>query len=124
MKILVIAIVFAALVAPVFGQDANVPLYRSLDDSMSTTISNSSSALQNFDRDITYNNQGKAYSAYRIKYEALSRALQESELKLYRLLQFHDTATNVKAERDRYESLIKQLEEVKSEYDSWLRNVQ
>ena len=124
MKFFVVALVFIGLVAPVFGQDANVPLYRSLDDSMGTTISSSSDMLQSFDRDITYNNQGKTYATYKLKYDALNKALQDSELRLYRLIQFHDTATNIKAERDQYESLIKQLEQVKSEYDSWLRNVQ
>ena len=124
MKILIIAILFAGLLMPVFGQDANASLYRSLDESMGATLSYNSSRLQNFDREIIYNNQGKAYSTYKIRFDALSKALEDSEFKLDRLLQSHDTSANIRAERDRYEGLVRQLEEVKSDYDNWLRAVQ
>ena len=124
MKNLIIAIILAGLVVPVFGQDTNASLYRALNDSMGSTLSYSSTRLQNFDQEIVYNNQGKSYSTYRIRYEALTKALEDSELKLTRLIEFHDTPVKIKAERDRYEGLVMQLEEMKSEYDSWIRQVQ
>ena len=124
MKNLIIAIILAGLVVPVFAQDTNASLYRSLNDSMSSTLSYSSTRLQNFDQEIVYNNQGKSYSTYRIRYEALTKALEDSEFKLGRLIEFHDTPVKIKAERDRYESLVMQLEDIKSEYDRWMRQVQ
>ena len=124
MKSFIIAIILAALVLPVFGQDANAPLYRTLDDSMGATISYGSSRLQDFDRDIGYNNQGKVYSTYKLRYDSLSKALQDSEAKLGRLIEFHDTAANIKTERDRYESILNQIQQVKSDYDNWYKTVQ
>jgi len=124
MKIFIIAIVLVGLVMPVFAQDANAPLYKSLNDSMNGTISYGSGALQNFDKNITNNDQGKAYAVYKVRYEALTKALNESETRLDRLLYFHDTPANVRAERNRFESLLKQIQAVQAEYDNWLKSVQ
>ena len=124
MKFFVIAIMFAGLIAPIFGQDANAPLYRSLNDSMNTTISDSTNALKSFDNDIINNDQGKVYATYKLRYQALSRALTASETRLSRLLDFNDTPANVRAERNRYENLIRQLQAVQTDYDNWLKGIQ
>jgi hypothetical protein len=124
MKFFIIAILFASLIVPVFGQDANAPLYRSLNDSMNNTISTSTDALKNFNNDITNNDQGKVYAAYKLRYEALSRAISASEIKLDRLLYFNDTPANVRQERDRYQNLIQQLQAVQADYDNWLKGIQ
>ena len=124
MKILVFSFIFACLVFPVFSQNASTERFRALDDSMGTTISNSNDKLRDFDDQMNDNGNAKTYAAYRDRYQIISRALRESELKLTRLIQFNDRPTNLKAERDNYASLIRRLEAVKSEYDDWLRTVQ
>ena len=124
MKFFIIAIMFASLIVPIFGQDANAPLYRSLNDSMNNTITESTNALKNFNNEIINNDQGKVYATYKLRYEALTRALNASETRLDRLLYFNDTPGNVRAERDRYQSLIQQLQAVQTEYDNWLKTTQ
>ena len=123
MRILVIAILFAGLLVPIFGQDANAPLYRSLNESINSTYASSSSRLRGFDNEIVYNAQGKAYGLFKQRYEALSRALQDSEIKLSRLIQLHDTPANIEDARKEFETLVKQLEQVKNEYDAWFKTL-
>ena len=124
MKKLMFSLIFACLVFPVFAQNASAQRFKALSDSMGTTLSNSTSKLQDFDEQMTDSGNTKTYASYREKYEGLSKALQESEARLNRLIQTNDRTANIKAERDNYESLIKKLETVKSDYDNWLRSVQ
>ena len=124
MKTFSVIIIFACLAFPVFSQTGNVQQFRSLSDSMETTISRSNSKLANFDQYIAEFGSAKNYGAYREKYEILSKALQESEARLNMLIRTNDRVALVREERDNYEKLIRQLETVKSEYDSWLRTVQ
>ena len=124
MKFFIIAILFACLIAPIFGQDAYAEVYQSLNESMGTSISHSTESLENFDRQIVHENQGKVYASYKIRYQALSRALQESEITMERLIRFQATPAHLRDERNRYESLLRQLENLRSDYDTWLRNTQ
>ena len=124
MKIFFIAIFSICLLAPVFAQqDANAPVYQSLNESMNATIAHGTETLENFDNLIRHNDQGKTYADYRIRYDALVRALQASEIRLGQLLRFNERPANVIAERSRYENLLSQIEAIQSEYSSWAGTV-
>ena len=124
MKIVVFSFIFACLVFPAFSQSANSERFRALDDSMSSALSDSNSRLKDFDQSITDTGNLQTYVSYKQKYDFLTKALQESGSRLDRLMKFNDRTANIKAERDNYESLIKKLEAVKSDYDNWLKTVQ
>ena len=124
MKRVMFALIFVWLVFPVFSQDASAQRFQSLSDAMGSTLSSSNSKLQSFDDQINDTGNTKTYGSYREKYEDLTKALQESEARLNRLIQSNDRNANIKAERDNYESLIKKLDTVKSDYDNWLKSVQ
>jgi hypothetical protein len=124
MKIITFSLVLAFLTFPVFSQSASTNRFRTLGDSMGNTISSSNTKLENYDRSMIDSGNTRAYASYRQKYETLSKALQESEFRLNRLIEFNDRTANIKTERDNYARLIKRLEGVKSEYDEWLRSVQ
>ena len=125
MKIFMIAIFSICLLVPVFGQqDADVSVYQSLNETMNVTITHSTEALENFDNLMRHDVQGKTYASYKIRFEALSRALRDSEIRLGQLIRFNDRPVNITAERTRFEQLLRQLEAIQSEYDSWLSTIQ
>ena len=124
MKKVIFFLVFFCLVFPAFSQDASTQRFQTLSDSMGSTISSSTSKLQNFDELLSDSGNSKTYASYRERYEVLAKALQDSEGRLNRLIQTNDRTANIRAERDNYESLIKKLDALKSDYDNWLRNVQ
>jgi DNA repair exonuclease SbcCD ATPase subunit len=123
MRIVFVGALFLSLALPVFSQDANTQRYQALSDNMGTIVSSSNTKLQDFDQRIGYNWNGKVYNSFKQRFETINRALQESENRLSRLLQSHANSDNVKAERERYDGLIKHLQEVKAEYDEWLKSV-
>jgi len=90
---------------------------------MGRTIDNSSANLENYNQDATDAENMKTFLRYRRKYESLNDALKTSESRMDLLLRTNDKADVIAAERDKYESYLKQLQDTKSEYDSWLRNV-
>ena len=124
MKLLISSVVLFALVLPVFSQDTGAQRYKSLSDTMGTTVSSSNDKLKDFDQRMVYNGNGKVYASYKQRYDSLYRSLQESEIRMNRLIQSHDYSDSLKQERGRYENLLRRLESVKSEYDNWLNSVQ
>ncbi|GHU05300.1 hypothetical protein FACS1894147_11340 [Spirochaetia bacterium] len=124
MKFLAAVLVFACVVFPVFSQDSNAPKYRSLDETMGNTISATNSQLSEFDKLMTYNGNAKVYASYKQQYDSLSKSIQSQEIKLKRMIQSYDNTGNLKKERDMYETLIRKLEAIKSEYENWLKNIQ
>ena len=124
MKIFIIAILFAFFLTPVFSQDANEAIYRSLNDSMGTKVSHSTETLEYFDRAIVHDDQGKTYASFRLRFEALERALLQTELTLERLIRYNATPGTLRTERDRYENYLNQLENLKDAYETWLGNIQ
>ena len=90
---------------------------------MGRTIEASNSKLENYSQDSSDSENMKTYTSYRRKYESLSNALKSSEMRLDTLIRTNDKASRVKDERDNYENLLKQLQDSKSEYDNWLKNV-
>ena len=123
-KFFVVFAVFVCVALPGFSQSANSQRFKALSDSMDRTLSISNSKLENYDLDMTDSGNTKTYTSYNRKHEALKRALNESEMKLDLLIRTNDKTSTIKDERDHYESLVKQLEALKSDYDSWLKNVQ
>jgi hypothetical protein len=124
MKVIFVSIMLTCLALPVFCQEAATQRYKSMSDSMGSTISSGNTKLRDFDSRIGYNNNGKVYGTYRARFDSLARAIRDSEIRLNRLLQSYDRVENIREERDKYESLVKQLETMKSEYDDWLRSIQ
>ncbi|MDR0553437.1 MAG: hypothetical protein LBG76_01370 [Treponema sp.] len=124
MKFFVVSIMLACLVLPVFGQDTNSQRYQSLSNNMGTTISNSNNKLKDVDQQTIYNGNGKTFAQYSQRYNSLAKAIQDSEIRLERLIQARAPANEVKEERDKYEGFVKQLESVKSDYDEWLKSTQ
>jgi len=123
MKYLVLSVIFVCLAFPLFSDDANLPRYRTLGETMDRSISSHNSKLENYTQDMTNSGNMKTFASYKARYDVLSKALDESEAKLDLLIRTNDRTVDIKNERDHYESLIKQLESVKSEYDGWIRNV-
>ena len=121
MKVIIVSVILACLAFPAFSQEDT--RLRSLSDSMGSTLSESNSVLAEFDQMMTYNANSKAYSVYLQQYRALAAALQESEFRLTRLIQSNSRIAVIREERNRFEDFIRRLEEVKSEYDSWLSSI-
>ena len=124
LKIVLFSLLFVCLVFPAFSQNANSDRFKSLSDTMGSTLSGSTSKLSNYDQQISDTGNSKSYASYRERYNSLSKALQESEARLNRMIQSNDRTANIKAERDNYEGLVKKLDALKSDYDNWLKSVQ
>jgi hypothetical protein len=73
---------------------------------------------------ISDNGDVKNYTSFKVRYDVLVRALQESEARLNFLLRSNDRIEYIREERDNYQSLITQLQALRTEYDTWLRTVQ
>ena len=123
MKKLAVFLVFISFAFPAFSQNqsANVQRYNALSDSMGTTLSKSNVLLEDFNSQIKDDGDIKIYTSYKRKYESLTRALQDSEYLLNLYLRTYERTAIIKAERDNYENLINQLQQVKSEFDGFLR---
>jgi len=124
MKIFMLCLIFVCFAFPVFSQDSNAQRYKSLSDTMNSTVTSSNSKLQSFDEILSDSGHLKTYSAYKEKFDNLSSALRESEFRFNRLVQFNDRIANIRAERNTYANLIKRLEEVKTDYNDWLSSFQ
>ena len=125
MRYLVVFVLFACLAVPGFSQESDSQQrFKTLGDSMGRTASNSTSKLEYYDDLILDDGNAKTYTNYTYKYNSLSKALRESEARLDFLIRAHDRNSKIRAERDNYEKLSKQMAEMKSDYDNWLRTVQ
>ena len=122
MRFFIIFTVFVCLAFPVFSQNAN-QRFNALSESMGATVSRTTENLADYDSRMKDNADYKVYGSYRIKYEYYVKALQDSEYLLNQMLRSNDRVDYLKKERDHYESLLKQLEATKSEYDNFVRSV-
>ena len=116
--------IFFCLAFPVFSQAGNVQRFRALSDNMETAASRSTNKLAEYDSIIMDDGNIRVYMNYRKKFESLSKEINDTESRLNLLLRTNDRISHMKAERDHYEALIKNLEAIKSEYDNWMRSVQ
>jgi len=123
-------VVFAILICaafPAFSQSGmgHVPAAERstvLSETMGRSISAASSILEDFDAQIGENGDMSVYISYLKKYQFLVSELEESEVLLNRYIRSSERTTIIKAERDNYESLLKQLQTIKSEFDSSSRS--
>jgi len=123
MKPFFVFILLVCLAFPCFSQSANTERFNALSDAMGRTLDAAKTNLENYDQDTTDSENMKTYLQYRRRYESLSSALKSSEARMDKLLRTNDKPARIKAERDRYEKLVNELQSAKSDYDSWLRNV-
>ena len=120
MRFFVILTVLICIAFPGFSQSANQERFKALSTSMERTVTSSHDKLENFNDLVAEDGKTKNFTAYQRKYQTLSKALNESEAKLNFLIRTNDRASRIKAERDNYERLVKQMEDLKAEYDDWM----
>ena len=124
MKLFSVIIFLACLVFPVFSQSPNSERYRAFGETLSRTAANSTDKLAYYDDLVADDGNTKNYTDYRRKYESLSGAMSRSEARLDFLIRTNDKASVIKEERDHYEKLSNQMNDLNSEYSSWLSNVE
>jgi hypothetical protein len=123
MKYFAVLVIFAGLTFPVFAQNtALAQRLNTLSESMGTTVSKSSSILEDFDSQIKDNKDVVVYTNYVRLYNFLASELKESEQKLNLLLRSNDRTAYIAAERDNYESIIKRLQSLKTDFDAYLKS--
>jgi len=115
-------IIFTFLAFPAFSQTSREDRHNALSESMDYTLSSSRTKLENFNQDLKDSGDGNSYASYREKYNSLQRRLNETEARIDLLTRTNDKTSYIREQRDKYESLINDLEQVKSDYDSWLSN--
>ena len=111
------------MVSPCFSQSRAGERFKALSDAMGRTLEASNANLENYNQDAGAAESMKTYLRYRRRYESLSHALKVSESRMDLYFRTNDKPDVIIEERDKYENYVKQLEDVKSEYDNWLRNV-
>jgi len=123
MKIFTVSVLLICLAFPVFSQNANTQRFRALGDTMDRTLSNSNSNLEYYNELALDNSNTRTYTDYLRKHNTLAQALNDSEKKLDFYIRTNDKPRIIKEERDNYERLIKELDQVKKDYDNWLSSV-
>jgi len=123
MKYFAVLVILVGLAFPAFSQNNAInQRFTALGDSMNKTITNSTSTLSDFDSQIKDNGDIMMYTTFLRKYNYFAKALQDSEGKLNLLLRTNDRTSFVIDERDYYEGLIKQLQTVKTDFDTYLKS--
>ena len=122
MKFFAALIIFAFAAFPGFSQTANSQRFKALADSMERTATNSRDKLAEFDDLVADDGATKNYTQYRRKYDSMTNALRQSETRLDFLIRTYDRGSKIKKERDNYERLVKQMEDLNSEYANWQKN--
>jgi len=123
MKYFAVFVILVGLAFPVFAQNTALNRrFTALSDSMNSTITNSTATLADFNSQIKDNGEVKMFTSFLRKYNYLSNALDESEGKLNLLLRTNDRTVYITDERDNYEDLLKQLQSVKSDFDTYLKS--
>ena len=124
MKYLVAFTLCAFLAFPAFSQSVSSERARALGDSISNSLSRSTTKLAHFDSMIKDDGIVKMYTSYKREYESVLKALNDSEARLNLLIRTNDRHTLIEAERDNYEAIHNNLQKIKSDYDNFMRTVQ
>ena len=124
MKLLFFSIILFTFTFQAFSQAANVQRYRTLGDSIGTTLTRNTAVLADFDSRVKDDGTTQRYARYFRYHNDLARALRESEFKLNFLLRGFAHRSLIEEEHKNFEGLLRQLEVLKTEYDNWLRTVQ
>ena len=123
MKYFAFFVLFACLAFPVFSQqDSNTERFGKLSETMGNTLSNSNSNLEYYDEITGDRSDTRTYTYFYYRHRDLSSALQSSETRLDFLIRTHAKPSAIRAERNNYERLIQRLEEIKTEYDDWMKS--
>jgi site-specific DNA-adenine methylase len=123
MKYFAVFVILVGLAFPVFAQNNNLSQRLSaLSDTMATTITSATATLEDFDEQIKEKKTANIYVTYLNKYTYLLTALQESEGKFNLYISTNDRNRIIEEERDNYEAILKQLQSVKSEFDTYLKS--
>ena len=122
MRAFVTFAIFVGLAFPAFSQSANSQRLTALSESMGRTINVSTTALADFDSQIGEDGDIKVYTSFRRRFESLSRALEDSATRLNLYLRTNERTDVIKAERDNYEYLLKEVQAIKSEFDNYVRS--
>jgi len=123
MKYFVVLVILVGLTFPAFAQNSVITQrFNALSESMGTTASKSSTILEDFDSQIKDNKDVMIYTNYVRLYNFLASELRESEQKLNLMLRSNDRTAYITAERDNYESIIKRLQSVKSDFDAYIKS--
>ena len=124
MKYLAVLVILACLAIPAFAQNTTFAQRLStLSDSMGTTITKDTATLAEFDSQIKDNGDFKTYASFKRKYEFVAKELDDTGLKVNLMIRSNDRTAYIKAERDNYEDLLKQLQSVKSDFDNFSKSV-
>ena len=123
MKYFAVFVLLSALAFPVFAQNtALTQRFNALSESMGTTVTKATSTLADFDSQIKEKGDTNVYVTYLRKHDYLVEALDESEGRFKLLIRTNDRNVRLGAERDTYESLLKQLQSVKSDFDNYVKS--
>ena len=122
MRFFVCLIIFTCLAFPAFSQSANEERYQALSEQMDFTLTNSRSNLENFDQELKDSGRNNSYASYRESYLSLVRRMNETEARIDLYTRTNDRTSLIRREHDRYENLINELEQLKSDYDGWMSN--
>ena len=123
MKYFAVFVILAGLAFPVFAQNtALAQRLSALSDSMGSSITNATATLQDFDAQIKEKKEMAIYASYLNRYGYLVSALQDSEGRFKLLIRTNDRNRNIEEERDTFEAFIKQLQSVKSDFDTYLKS--
>ena len=123
MKYFAVFVILVGLAFPVFAQNnALTQRLSALSDSMGSSITNATATLQDFDEQIKEKRDTNIYVSYLNKYSYLVTALQESEGRFKLHISTNDRNRIIEEERDTYEAILKQLQSVKSEFDTYLKS--
>jgi len=123
MKYFAVLVILAGLAFPAFAQNTAITQrFNALSESMGTTVSKSSTTLEDFDSQIKDNKDVLIYTNYVKLYNFLASELKESEQKLNLMIRSNDRTAYIAAERDNYESIIKRLQSVKTDFDAYIKS--
>ena len=124
MKTFLAIIIFSTLTFPVFSQNVNLrQRFTNLSDSMENSITRSTNLVAGWADAGTDQANMRAYAAFRSRYETLLGALTDSEFRMNFLLRTNARLEFIGEERENYENLLRLLQNLKTEYDAWLRTV-
>ena len=123
MKLIIVSFVFAFIAVPMFAQDNRMPRFNALGESIGHVAQRSNTRLANYDSMILDDGHMRVYTQFLRRFEVLAGALRESEVKLNLLIRGNGRRELVLEERNNYARLIGLVEELRTEYDNWLRTV-
>jgi len=123
MKYFAVFVILVGLAFPVFAQNtALTQRFSALGESMATSVTKATATLEDFDEQINERKDTHIYVSYLNKYGYLATALQESESRFKLLIRTNDRNRNIEDERDTFEAILKQLQSVKSDFDTYVKS--